>query len=160
MGNNNGNCYSEATIEKRELHTINNEKPDLKAILKSRETEMQVNSQNNLRSHFPEIEVLPNGKFIIIESEAYSIYSGTIRYKNGDKYKGHIRNSCAHGKGMMLYANKTLYQGEFKNDFKSGFRVFLYDNEETYVGQFSEDKPNGVGEFTYQNGNVFKGIFG
>lgn len=48
------------------------------------------------------------------------IVKETIKYPNGDEYKGEIKNGKKHGKGEMIYQNGTKYNGDWLDDQFSG----------------------------------------
>lgn len=60
----------------------------------------------------------------------------TIKYPNGDVYKGKTEKKVPHGIGIMTYHNGNIYEGEWYYGF-----------------------PCGKGKMTYENGNIFEGTW-
>lgn len=104
----------------------------------------------------------------------------TIRYPNGDIYKGQIKNGLREGLGTCYFYNKDMYEGMWKNDkmecvgkyvfadksfysgdFKNGCKegIGVYQCEDyKYVGQYYADRKGRVGTFHLPNNEYLKVI--
>jgi hypothetical protein len=106
---------------------------------------------------------------------------GEITYKNGDVYKGNLKNGKKEGSGEMIFANKNIYNGQWRTDMKHGEGKMTYANGDVYQGTWWDDCRNGQGfcyyaspkdiydgewannmklgrgKMTYANGNIYNG---
>jgi len=89
------------------------------------------------------------------------VYHGpcTIKYPNGDKFKGHMKNGNIEGHGVLNYGNGDVYEGEFKKNLMHGKGNYTWLNGESYEGQFIEGKIRGVGVMTSPIGTTARGDF-
>ncbi|MBR1663309.1 MAG: hypothetical protein IJ696_03170 [Ruminococcus sp.] len=82
----------------------------------------------------------------------------TLRFKNGDFYKGEVnRHMLAHGSGVMNYNNGSVYEGDFKNGIRFGAGKFTGADGVVYVGCFRNDIPEGFGRVSYPDGSSYEG---
>jgi len=76
---------------------------------------------NEGKKHGKGVAIFQNGEKVI---EGYWIndflLTGTILYKNGDKYEGELRKYKRHGRGKITYKNGDTFIGSFKNDERKG----------------------------------------
>jgi len=87
-----------------------------------------------------------------------SMAQRTIRYKNGDYYKGEVnRHMLAHGKGVMTYNNGSVYEGDFKNGIRFGAGTYKSADGDEYIGSFRNDIPEGYGRASYIDGSRYEG---
>ena len=63
--------------------------------------------------------------------------SQTIKYKNGDKYVGEVKNGKRNGYGTLYYSNGNVYTGEFKNDKKDGYGSFVFKKKKRHMKAIS-----------------------
>jgi hypothetical protein len=89
------------------------------------------------------------------------VYHGpcTIRYPNGDKFKGVMKNGNIEGRGVLNYGNGDVYDGEFKKNLMHGKGCYTWLNGESYEGEFIEGKIRGVGVMTSPIGTTARGDF-
>jgi len=89
------------------------------------------------------------------------VYNGpcTIRYPNGDKFKGMMVNGNIEGQGVLNYGNGDVYDGEFRKNLMHGKGVYTWLNGETYEGQFIDGKIRGNGVMTSPIGTTARGDF-
>ena len=68
--------------------------------------------------------------FIMIISYIWKVITTQQKsFKNGDKYKGEMKNGKMHTsvrKGIYTFANKERYEGEFKDDMFHGKGTYYY----------------------------------
>lgn len=83
----------------------------------------------------------------------------TLKFDNGDKYVGTLKNGKMHGTGTYYFHDGAIYTGECANGDFSGKGKLTFSNGNYYIGQFAKDKFNGQGEYHYINGDVCKGNF-
>ena len=81
----------------------------------------------------------------------------TIRFENGDVYKGDVKDGRPSGKGVMRYANGDVYEGEFARGYRNGTGKMTYANGGCYEGEFFLGDPSGKGTMHYPSGNVYEG---
>lgn len=118
------------------------------------------------------------------KEESIKVYNfngeDTIRYPNGDIYKGQIKNGLREGLGTCYFGNKdryegiwkndrmdcvgkyvfsdgSYYSGDFKNGCKEGIGVFNCDDYK-YIGQYYADRKGRVGTFHLANNEYLKAI--
>ena len=80
-----------------------------------------------------------------------------IYYKNGDYYKGEVREETITGKGKMIYADGKQYNGQWVDGLWDGHGDLIYSNKERYSGNFMNGKRHSYGEYTWVNGNNYSG---
>lgn len=125
--------------------------------------------------------VRKNGDIYIGNFDNY-VPVGTIiiEYKNGDKYKGQIKdwqksiygelitkegnqyigefaNNIINGKGTLKKTDSN-YEGQFKNGLYHGIGTITYDDY-IYIGNWVNGKKNGSGEIKYPNGTILTSNF-
>lgn len=88
--------------------------------------------------------------------------SRTIRYEDGDIYKGSYKEDDTigyykNGKGTYYCSNGTVIKGTWKEDYLTGKATVKYKNKDKYVGSFKEDVRSGRGKYSFKNGDVYQG---
>ncbi len=66
-----------------------------------------------------------------------------IKYDNGNKYIGFIKNNKREGNGIMNYKNGDIYEDEWKNNLKEGKGIMNYKSGDKYEGIWKNDKKEG-----------------
>ena len=154
MGNQNGNCYSNAHETKAdELKTKDQDFNFEQERPKKQFETLDTHQSSNKR----ETKKLYNGKIIKGINEGGIIKEGTIEYPNGDKYTGDIMGDMAFGQGDMNYANGDWYTGQFEQDKRCGWGKLMKKKGDVYQGNFLNDNYEGEGEFQFKNGNSYIG---
>jgi len=64
--------------------------------------------------------------YFLLLISAYTVEAKTIKYPNGDVYKGNVENNQPHGEGVMTYANGNTYTGNWDNGKRSGKGVYVF----------------------------------
>lgn len=70
---------------------------------------------------------------------------GSIKYRNGDIYRGGILGGKRHGRGAMSHIDGSIYDGEFLNDLMDGEGVFTVPGKVKYAGSFKGNSMHGLG---------------
>ena len=83
----------------------------------------------------------------------------TIKYTNGNRYEGDVKNGHRHGYGVYYYHNGDRYEGWWEKNEKSGVGTFYYKDGSLYVGQWEGNEKNGLGRFYYRGGDKYYGTF-
>lgn len=89
------------------------------------------------------------------------VYNGpcTIKYPNGDRFKGQMKNGNILGVGTLQYGNGDVYEGEFAKNLMHGKGTYTWLNGESYEGNFVDGKIRGNGTMTSPIGTVARGDF-
>jgi hypothetical protein len=67
---------------------------------------------------------------------------GTLRYANGDVYKGEFKDGVRNGFGKFRHSDGNYYEGEYQDDKKHGHgRQQRADGSLAYEGKWENDKP-------------------
>lgn len=87
-----------------------------------------------------------------------------IRFPNGNRYTGQVRESdtpgkvLPHGIGKMIYPDGYEYFGEWQDGKKSGVGKLVYPEGQrktvSYFGEWKEGQKNGLGATLYKDGNT------
>ena len=56
----------------------------------------------------------------VAEFNKNELQYGTIKWEDGDLYKGYLQNGEPHGPGSMTYASGIKNEGEYQYDLKNG----------------------------------------
>jgi hypothetical protein len=80
----------------------------------------------------------------------------TIRYPNGNKYVGGVRQGRPHGHGTMIYATGVKYIGEWKDGKKHGWGILAGEGSK-YVGEWQDGQKTGLWGVTYADGTKYAG---
>ena len=64
----------------------------------------------------------------------------TVKYANGDVYKGEIKNGKPHGKGVYSFVNGDVFEGMFMEGKKSGKGILRTNDGEVKKVEFVDDK--------------------
>ena len=79
-----------------------------------------------------------------------------IKFENGDRYIGQVKNNTKHGSGKYIWVNGNIYEGIWENN-KRTHGMFKWSNGNVYIGGFLEGKFSGSGIIKYSNGNAYEG---
>lgn len=63
---------------------------------------------------------LKDGTKLIGEFKQGIISEGTVKFLNGNLYKGGIKNNDLHGKGVVIFADGARYEGDFAEGRQNG----------------------------------------
>lgn len=101
-----------------------------------------------------------------------STYSPTIKakplngyqrkkwYRNGDLYRGYMKDNCRHGKGIFTRGkDKYTYDGDWYMDKRHGSGTEQMPGKWTFTGTFTNGKRNGYGKLVFANGTSYEGEF-
>ncbi|MCQ2816654.1 MAG: hypothetical protein MJ252_05230 [archaeon] len=81
-----------------------------------------------------------------------------IKYRNGNKYIGFIRNRKKEGFGIYIFNNGDRYIGEWKNGKKEGNGKYIfYPNNNRYEGEYKNNLRNGFGTYYYSENEYYQG---
>ncbi len=81
----------------------------------------------------------------------------TLKYTNGDEYKGEAVERIRHGRGLHQCSNGDFYDGGWKEDKRHGEGTMTYTSGLRYEGSWIEDKTEGRGVCRYPNGDMYEG---
>ena len=59
------------------------------------------------------------------QNESY-VELAEIEFKNGDRYRGGLKDFKMHGKGKYTYSNGTVYEGDFYSGTQWGLCTISY----------------------------------
>ena len=82
---------------------------------------------------------------------------GYIKYKNGGRYDGELKEGVRNGYGVYQYARGRRYVGFWSENKREGRGVFYYPGGANYSGDFQDNLPHGFGVFTWPDGVKFVG---
>ncbi len=71
----------------------------------------------------------------------------TVRYPNGDIYKGQIKNGLREGLGTCYFYNKDMYEGIWKNDKMECVGKYVFADKSFYSGDFKNGCKEGIGVY-------------
>jgi len=91
--------------------------------------------------------------------EGYRHGRGEIKFADGSKYNGAWEHDKYHGYGQRCFANGDMYIGHFDKGQRCGHGKFEYAKGDTYVGAWSNGKINGYGTYYHKNGDAYEGMF-
>lgn len=64
---------------------------------------------------------------------------GTIQYRNGDYYEGHLEDCKPNGYGVLKFHDGIEFRGDFENGLLDGLDCEIhYPNGDVYKGHFSK----------------------
>jgi hypothetical protein len=81
----------------------------------------------------------------------------TLRYPNGDVYKGPLTDGVPDGNGYFRFADGDQYEGDVRMDELTGTGEVLYANGDDYKGGFRKGKRDGFGVMTWVLGGRYEG---
>ena len=81
----------------------------------------------------------------------------TLKYSNGDVYKGEAIDNVRNGRGTHQCSNGDFYEGQWKDDKRHGEGKLTYVSGLQYEGSWIDDTANGHGTCRYPNGDVYEG---
>lgn len=84
---------------------------------------------------------------------------GEVRFPNGEKYVGDMKDGQPHGQGMLLWPNGERYVGGWRDGRRNGRGTFTWPDGTKYVGEFRNDKKHGHGTQTFPNGRIYVGEY-
>jgi len=84
---------------------------------------------------------------------------GEVKFPNGEKYVGELKEGQPHGQGTFIWPNGEKYVGQWQNGQRNGQGRFFWPDGDKYVGQFRNNKKHGQGTLTYANGRQYVGEF-
>lgn len=84
---------------------------------------------------------------------------GEVRFPNGEKYVGEIRDGQPNGQGAFIWPNGERYVGGWKDGQRNGQGTFVWPDGAKYAGEFRNNKKHGQGTLTYANGRKYIGEF-
>ena len=84
---------------------------------------------------------------------------GSIKFSNGDFYKGQLYNNTIWGFGTLWIKDiKEIYNGEFVNGIKNGYGISYWDNDISYYGFWTNNTFNGYG-ILYTRDKIYNGLW-
>ena len=80
--------------------------------------------------------------------ESQKLFTGecSIRYPNGERYKGEVEANVREGFGTYYYENQDIYEGEWSGGRKQGQGKMSYANGTVYEGKWKRGKKSGRGK--------------
>ncbi len=83
-----------------------------------------------------------------------------IKYTNGARYEGEVRNGKSHGRGIYYRADGSImYDGEYKDGTMNGSGKYYMKSGNVYEGEFKDGNFHGKGKLTSANGDCYEGDF-
>jgi len=82
---------------------------------------------------------------------------GTVKYDNGAKYQGQLRNGKPHGYGTHSWPNGDRYIGDWIDDQRNGHGTYSWPNGDRYAGAWTDSKKTGHGTYTWRDGRKYVG---
>jgi len=82
---------------------------------------------------------------------------GTVKYDNGAKYMGHLRDGKPHGYGTHSWPNGDRYVGDWIDDQRNGHGIYSWPNGDRYVGSWMDSRKSGHGTYTWRDGRKYVG---
>lgn len=94
---------------------------------------------------------------IVVALFCISVYAQvqTIKYKDGSKYVGEVKNGLRSGKGTLYKTNDDVVSGHWENDKMNGKMEIEYHNGNFFVGFYKNDVRE-YGKMTFANGDVYE----
>ena len=81
---------------------------------------------------------------------------GTMTYTSGDVYKGDWVDGNKHGKGILTTSEGEIFDCEWENDIKRGHCAHIYTDGTKVTGKYLGDIIK-TGTIKYTNGDIYKG---
>ena len=118
--------------------------------------------------------------------QVYAVYysgEGTVKFKNGNLYKGDVWKGLLHGQGRMVFRDGAIYEGSFQYNQLEGKGRLVWTEECSYEGEFKagirhghgvfenpgkgsryqggwvDGKRHGQGELVLRDGSIYQGDF-
>lgn len=85
--------------------------------------------------------------------------SGSVLWKNGNRYEGPVVNTQLTGKGSFTWANGDTYVGDMVNAQPHGQGTYTFKSGDRYAGAWRNGQKHGQGRYTFANGTVWEGEF-
>lgn len=85
--------------------------------------------------------------------------TGTVQWKNGNRYEGPVVNTQLTGKGSFTWANGDTYVGDLVNAQPHGQGTYTFKSGDRYTGAWRNGQKHGMGTYTFANGSVWEGEF-
>jgi len=84
---------------------------------------------------------------------------GEVKFPNGERYIGELKNGQPHGQGTFTWPNGEKYVGEWRDGQRNGYGRFFWPGGDKYFGQFRNNRKHGQGTLTFANGRQYVGEF-
>lgn len=95
----------------------------------------------------------------IIQYKEFEIDNINITFIDGTTYSGSCDGTNLTGTGTMKYKNGDKYVGDYKSGLRNGQGVYTWKNGDVYNGTWKEDYMSGKGKYTYKSGSSAEGTF-
>mmetsp|Transcript_6965 Transcript_6965/g.12782 ORF Transcript_6965/g.12782 Transcript_6965/m.12782 type:complete len:223 (-) Transcript_6965:136-804(-) len=69
----------------------------------------------------------------------------SVKWKDGSRYEGLVKDGKCHVRGVLRYSNGDRYEGEYKDNHMSGLGVYVWKNGGVYRGQWNKNNMHGCG---------------
>ncbi len=102
---------------------------------------------------------LKNTKKISVKSIKQEKERNIMKFSNGDKYIGQIKNGEMHGDGTYIFSDGDKYIGKHQKGKFSGFGEMSYKSGMIEKGTFKNDDLNGKGTIIWPDGSIYIGDF-
>lgn len=153
-----GRFYDNIKKEIIEGNWSDNQKEGYCVTLKNLEVVSEGNYKNDLKEGlFYIMSELFQIKVTYVNDE--SIGEARIKYKNGLKYIGEIKNSSPMGKGILYSKNGMIVEGIFEGLKTIGNTIVKLKNGNVYEGETEETQITGKGKMKYIDGSLYEGQF-
>ena len=83
----------------------------------------------------------------------------TVRYRNGDRYEGPVKNWKRNGKGKLKFKKGGTFEGQFRNDVYSGKGVRVLACKDRISGSWKKGVSHGPVKIEYADGAVWEGVY-
>lgn len=95
-----------------------------------------------------------------IKAKPLNGYQRKKWYRNGDLYRGYMKNNYRHGKGIFTRdKDKYTYDGDWYMDKRHGSGTEQMPGEWTFTGTFTNGMRNGYGKLVFADGASYEGEF-
>ncbi len=103
-------------------------------------------------------------KYVGEWQDGYRSGKGTFYFSSGQKYVGDFLKSKFHGHGFETYpetdpSNIASYDGELMDGRKHGNGTIIWKNGDKYVGEWQNGERTGKGTYYFQSGQKYVGDF-
>ena len=120
------------------------------------------NDLNNLKDFFNNIKEMDKNNYenfqkIIDNKDIFR--TKIIKYTDGLKYVGEIKNNKREGKGILYMISGSKYEGDFKDNKFNGKGVYYWPDGSKYEGEFKDNQRDGQGIFYWSDGSKYEGEF-
>ena len=95
-----------------------------------------------------------------IKAKPLNGYQRKKWYRNGDLYRGYMKDNCRHGKGIFTRdKDKYTYDGDWYMDKRHGSGTEQMPGKWTFTGTFTNGMRNGYGKLVFADGASYEGEF-